>query len=92
LVSTVFSFVTPVIIVAGTLAMLHTAGYIPGFSWITQIGTSQIWGFLAVFGSGCPLQGMFTIGIAFAVVGSLFDLFNFSLYQGVKNHSHQSIK
>lgn len=89
LLSTLVSFAIPVILVGGILGSLYTVSYIPGLSLMSQTGTSQIGKFLSVFGSGCPVQGMLTIGCTFAVVGSLFDLFNFSLYQGVRNHSSQ---
>jgi hypothetical protein len=41
----------------------------------------QILQFLTIFGGGYPLQGMLTIAVTFAFVGSLFDLFNFYVYQ-----------
>lgn len=81
LLSTVVSFVTPVILLVGALGLLYTVGYIPGFSEITEAVTGQIWLFLAIFGGGCPLNGIFTIGFVFALVGSLFDLFNFSIHR-----------
>ncbi|WP_083786935.1 hypothetical protein [Gloeothece verrucosa] len=90
--STLLSFAMPVILVGGILASLYTASYIPGFTWISETGTTQVSKFLAVFGNGCPLEGMLTIGFAFAFVGSLFDLFNFSMYQGLRNHSSEQAR
>lgn len=86
LLSTLLSFFSPVILLGGLLFLLHAAGYIPGFAPMSQAGMVHLWEFLAVFGGGCPLQGIITIGCTFAFVGSLFDLFNFSLYQGIKTH------
>lgn len=85
--STLLSFAIPVILVGGILTALYTTSYIPGLTLISQTGTTVIWKFLAVFGSGCPFQGIVTIGCTFAFVGSLFDLFNFSMYQGLRSQS-----
>jgi hypothetical protein len=82
LFSTLLSFVAPVLLVGTILTALFATSYLPGFTWICQAVVSQIVQFLTIFGSGYPLQGMFTIAVTFAFVGSLFDLFNFYVYQG----------
>lgn len=78
--STLLSFAIPVILVGSILISLYTASYIPGFTLISQSGKTYIWEFLSIFGNGCPFDGIVTIGCTFAFVGSLFDLFNFSMY------------
>ncbi|WP_422661965.1 hypothetical protein [Pannus brasiliensis] len=84
LFTTLLSFLTPVLLVGASLTALCVTSYLPGFSFISQTGSDQILEFLTIFGSGYPVQGMLTIGITFALVGSLFDLFNFYVYQGTR--------
>lgn len=81
LFSTLLSFVAPVLLVGSILAALLATSHVPGFTWVSRTGFSQILQFLTIFGDGYPLQGMFTIAVTFAFVGSLFDLFNFYVYQ-----------
>jgi hypothetical protein len=81
LFSTLLSFVAPVLLVGSILAALFATSHVPGFTWVSQTGFSQILQFLTIFGGGYPLQGMLTIAVTFAFVGSLFDLFNFYVYQ-----------
>ena len=42
---------------------------------------------LAVFGSGNPFEGVIILGLAFALVGFFFDIFNFYFYryQGLRS-------
>lgn len=82
--TTLLSFIAPVFLVGTILIGLFAIGYLPGLTLICQTGLSGILQFLTIFGSGYPLQGMLTIGITFALVGSLFDLFNFYVYQGTR--------
>jgi hypothetical protein len=84
--TTLFGFTTPIIVVGGTLASLSILGYVPGFSRLGHLGASQLLEFLAIFGNGCPLQGILTIGLTGGVVGGLFDLFNFYRYQTLRSH------
>jgi hypothetical protein len=81
LFSTLLSFVAPVLLVGSILAALLATSHVPGFTWVSQTVFSQILQFLTIFGDGYPLQGMLTIAFTFAFVGSLFDLFNFYVYQ-----------
>jgi hypothetical protein len=82
--STLLSFIAPVLLVGASLTTLFVAGHLPGFSSLGQIGSDRIVGFLSIFGSGYPVRGMFTIAVTFSFVGSLFDLFNYSVYQGAR--------
>lgn len=91
LLSTLVSFALPILLLSGVLVGLYTASYIPGFAFIGQTGTTYIREFLAVFGSGHPFKGIFTISCTFAFVGSLFDLFNFSIYQGVRHNPSEKV-
>jgi hypothetical protein len=82
--TTLLSFVAPVFLVGAILTGLWAIGYLPGLTLIGQSGLSHILEFLTIFGSGYPLQGMLTIAATFALVGNLFDLFNFYVYQGTR--------
>jgi hypothetical protein len=83
-VTALVSFLTPVILVGGVVISLFGLCYLPGFEELGQIGSDHILNILATFGSGMPLQGLFTIGFACSLVGSLFELFNFYHYQILK--------
>lgn len=86
LLTTLLSFVTPIILVGGILLALSIVTYVPGFGLFGQICEIQILEFLAVFGTGCPVQGILTIGFTCGIVGGLFDLFNFYRYQTLRSH------
>jgi hypothetical protein len=81
LLTTLVSFVAPVVVVSGTLLSLWGLSQLPILQQIGRLGIEQMHGFLAVFGSGCPFQGIVTIGWTCAVVGGLFDIFNFTLHR-----------
>jgi hypothetical protein len=74
-------FVAPFAVVAVLLASLLGVGYVPGFETIGQAGIMQLSQFLAVFGSGCPLEGVIVIGLTCGIVGALFDTYSFYRYQ-----------
>ena len=86
LLTTVLSFVTPVVLIGCFLAILSGISYIPGIEIIGDLGVNAITNFLSVFGNGCPLEGMLIIGCTCSTVGGAFDMFNFYFYQGVKGH------
>ncbi len=79
------SFTAPIVLLGGILATLLLVSYIPGLAFLGKSGAIQILEFLAVFGSGSPLEGVVTLGLAGGVVGGLFDLFNFYRYHSLKN-------
>ena len=79
------SFAVPVILIGGAMALFGIIGYVPGFWELSNQITSGIWQFLAVFGSGRPLQGIVTLGITVSIVGVLLDLLNFYRYQSVRD-------
>ncbi len=83
--SVVLSFVTPMLIFGSILGALLGVSYVPGIELLGQIGQEQILGFLSTFGEGYPIQGLFTIGITCGMVGGLFDVFNFYLYQDIRS-------
>lgn len=85
LLTTLLSFTTPIILVGVLLTIVSGIGYLPGLTDLSQIFASQILEILAVFGSGCPIQGILVIGSAWGMVGCLFELYNFYLYQDLRS-------
>nr|WP_232826114.1 hypothetical protein [Cyanothece sp. BG0011] len=85
LLSVLLSFVTPLLFLGGMLGTLLTVSYIPGIAVLGQMGQELVLSFLSTFGEGYPVQGMLTIGVTCAMVGGLFDVFNFYLYQDVRS-------
>jgi len=79
--TTAFTFSAPIALTGLLLGLLLLMGYIPGCYWVATNCSEQITGFLAVFGSGYPVEGIIVISLAFAFVGGLFDIFNFYRYQ-----------
>ncbi len=86
LLSVLLSFVTPVLFLGGVLGTLLTVSYIPGIALLGQIGQELLLSFLSTFGEGYPLQGVLTIGVTCSMVGGLFDVFNFCVYQDLRGH------
>ncbi|MGK7874116.1 MAG: hypothetical protein AB4426_12620 [Xenococcaceae cyanobacterium] len=84
LLTTLLSFSAPIILVGGMLAALSVVSCVPGFALLGQTGANQMLEFLAIFGSGYPVQGILTIGFTSGIVGGLFDLFNFYRYQSLR--------
>lgn len=81
LLTTIISFAAPALVIGLFFGTLLILGYIPGLELLGHCGTAQVLNFLAVFGSGKPFEGVIILGFAFAVVGFLFDLFNFYFYR-----------
>lgn len=82
LILTIFlSFAASVLPIAGLLAGLVLLNYIPGAEAIATGGTNSILHFLAIFGNGCPLSGLFAIGLTCSFVGGLFQLYTYYRYQ-----------
>ena len=81
LLTTIISFSVPALLIGLVLGFVLVLGYIPGLELLGHCGIVHILDFLAVFGSGNPLEGVLILGFAFAVVGFLFDIFNFYFYR-----------
>ena len=70
-----FSFIAPAIMLGGLWIILIVITQIP---WTNHLGgeaLSIFTNFLATFGSGQPLEGMFVISSVAAIVGGLFDTY-----------------
>ena len=81
LLTTTISFAIPAFIIGTIFAMLLLLGYVPGLTLLGHCGVDRVLNFLAVFGTGNPLEGLMILGFAFALVGMLFEIFIFYLYR-----------
>lgn len=75
LLTMVFSFITPLFVMAVGLICFDMMSHLPLVESMGKIGSSQIVKFLSTFGTGCPLQGSLVISITFSLVGGLFDTY-----------------
>ena len=82
--TTLFSFTTPIIFMGSLLLSLWLLSFFPLIDFIGQFGENQVVQFLTIFGNGYPLTGLFIIGATCGLVGGVFNLFNFYLYQNVR--------
>lgn len=85
LLTSVLSFTAPLLLVGGVWVSLFLLGYIPLLEAIAQTGSEQILNFLAIFGNGCPLEGILVIGCTCGFVGALFDTYAFYRYQTLRS-------
>ena len=75
LLTIIFSFVAPMLLVGGGLFLLSLIGHFPGLQELTEAIATQIMHFLATYGSGTPLRGLFVISLTWSFVGALFDMY-----------------
>lgn len=71
------SFLTPLLLVGSAIAGLMLIGLIPGLDEFSQWSSGVVLMFLQTFGSGKALEGSLVIGGACGVVGGLFDTYIF---------------
>lgn len=86
LLTSMLSFLTPVLLVSGGLASLYLLSNIPFVNAIGQSGAEQVTTFLSIFGSGYPVKGIMVIGLTCSLVGALFDVYAFYRYQILREH------
>lgn len=79
--SIIFSFVAPMFLFGSVWIVLSLVGYIPGLQNVTEVITTLITEFLAIFGSGTPVGGLFVICLTCSFVGGLFDTYAYYRYQ-----------
>ncbi len=75
LLTVIFSFVGPLFLVGGFLLLVSLLGNVPCLQDVTEAIATQIMRFLAIFGSGSPLHGIFIISLTCSFVGALFDIY-----------------
>ncbi len=81
LLTIIFCFAAPMILVGIVLAVAFLVGYIPGLQGMNEAFSTQVWQFLAIFGNGTPLQGIFVISLTCSFVGGLFDFYAIFRYK-----------
>lgn len=79
LLTSVLSFVAPILLFGGALVILSLIAYIPGLEG-SGLWLEQILQFLAIFGSGNRFGGLVVISLTCSTVGVLFDTYVF--YRG----------
>ncbi|UBF27893.1 hypothetical protein K9N68_08335 [Kovacikia minuta CCNUW1] len=83
--TSVLSFIAPVLLIGCILAVLSLISQIPVIEAIAQVGAGQILEFLAVFGSGDVVEGLLVIGLTCGLVGALFDTYAFYRHQNLRD-------
>jgi hypothetical protein len=84
LLTIIFSFVAPMLLVGGGLVGVFVLSYIPGWQTTGQAIVAQLVQFLATFGSGNPFRGLVVISMTCSLVGALFDTYAFYRYQNLR--------
>ncbi|MBW4446657.1 MAG: hypothetical protein KME22_18755 [Hassallia sp. WJT32-NPBG1] len=87
LLTIIFSFVAPLFLVGICLFSLSLIGHFPGIQDISSAIATHIIRFLATFGSGTPLRGIFVICLTCSFVGGLFDTYVYYKYQILRSDS-----
>ncbi|NDJ17165.1 hypothetical protein [Myxacorys almedinensis] len=77
LLTLIVSFLAPVLLVGGALALLLGLGVCPLWSGTSQTLSTLVLSFLATFGNGNAWEGIVVIGGTCALVGALFDTYTF---------------
>ncbi|MEY2984768.1 MAG: hypothetical protein RLZZ568_1385 [Cyanobacteriota bacterium] len=80
------SFTLPILLLVAVLTGLGILGYLPVVDTVSQFALSQLIQFLVIFGDGAMWPGLLIIAATCSLVAGFFDLFNFWLYQTVRNH------
>ncbi|MBV6623502.1 MAG: hypothetical protein KI793_11295 [Rivularia sp. (in: Bacteria)] len=75
LLSIIFSFFAPILFFGAGLLILSLASLLPALEGLTKIIATQISHFLATFGNGMPMEGLFVICLTCSFVGALFDTY-----------------
>jgi hypothetical protein len=75
LLTIVFCFIAPMILMGVIFASLFTFAHFPGLRELSHAIANQILLFLSVFGSGVPLRGLIVISLTCSFVGGLFDTY-----------------
>ncbi|WP_250126097.1 hypothetical protein [Chroococcidiopsis sp. CCMEE 29] len=84
LLTIIFSFVAPMLLVGGGLVGVFVLSYIPGWQTTGQAIVAQLVQFLATFGNGNPFRGLVVISMTCSLVGALFDTYAFYRYQNLR--------
>lgn len=85
LITGIFSFLAPTLLVGVVWAVISLMGYIPHAEAVSHVGIAQLTHVLDVFGSGSAFRGLLVIGLVCSLVGVLFDTYTFYRYQKINN-------
>ncbi|MCU0525374.1 MAG: hypothetical protein MUF72_11170 [Elainella sp. Prado103] len=85
LLTSIFSFLAPVLLISILLATTALISYLPPFEPFGSTGLLQIAHFLQIFGNGSAWHGLTVIGLVGSLVGMLFDTYTFYRFQTWKN-------
>lgn len=84
--TTLLSFIAPVVLFLAFFAFVCTLSWVPGLETLGQTGANDLLQFLAIFGSGCPAEGLVVISLTCSFVAALFDTYAFYSYQHLNDH------
>jgi hypothetical protein len=85
LLTTMVSFVMPIILCGLILISLAIASYLPGIAVIGKACYPQVWAFLNMFGNGSVGEGILILALTCGIAGFLFEALNFYRYQTLIN-------
>lgn len=86
LLTSIFSFLTPVLFLGLLLVSALAISYIPYLDAFGNSSLEQIIHFLKIFGSDSAWRGLTVIGLVGSLVGILFDTYIFYRFQSWRNH------
>ena len=81
LLTAIFSFTLPLLIVGGLLTALVVLSTATALAPLSQEWMAQVLDFLRTLGNGNPWHGAITLGGTASTVGVLFDTYNFYRFQ-----------
>ena len=86
LLTSIFSFLTPVLFLGLLLIGSIVISYLPYLSNLGNSSLEQIIHFLQIFGSNSAWRGLIVIGLVGSLVGILFDTYIFYRVQNWRGH------
>ncbi len=90
LLTTVVSFVIPLVSITVILSLLGIISHSPLVDIIANQCYQEVWGFLMTFGEGSGTQGIITISMVAGLAGFLFEALNFYRFQILCPHPNSS--
>ncbi len=86
LLTSIFSFLAPVLLLVLLLLTALGVSYLPASAAFGNASLDQIAHFLQIFGSGSGWRGVIVIGLVGSLVGVLFDTYSFYQSQHLRGH------
>ncbi|MDJ0621105.1 MAG: hypothetical protein QNJ63_30945 [Calothrix sp. MO_192.B10] len=75
LLTIIFCFVAPMLLVGACLLLVCVIGYFPPLQELSAVTLHRILHFLSIFGSGTSFRGLCVISLTCSFVGGLFDTY-----------------